>query len=157
VKEKAISDESARMLRQIAHMLDAHAKGKDLSPVQARAASHVIRRILEAPQGIKRFSNAQQLEMAIALAYRYRKELEDGKRQGLARSETATANDISVHLVSKYAKIWKRHVDARMAQIEASASSSIERDNLLRRELEELKTRKPRKSRDRKRAKSVRR
>ena len=140
-KEKPISDESAQMLRQVARLLDAHAKGQNLSAVQAQAAAQIIRRILDASQGMSRYSKAQQLELAIALAYRIRKELEGGKRQGLARGVTAKANNISVALVSKYSRVWKKHVDARMAQIEASAPSPIERDYLLLCELEELKTR----------------
>src|SRR5260370_28611517 len=94
-KEKPISDENARMLRKIADLLDAHAKGQNLSPVQARAASHVMRRILEAPQGISRYSKAQHLEQAIALACRYRRVLAAGKRHGRAPHRTNKAQKTS--------------------------------------------------------------
>src|SRR5665213_163092 len=138
-KARPSQDENARMLGDLADLLDAHSKGTSLARHQAAAYRDVIRRILKPPK--LRFTDAENLEMRVAMAYAIRRELSARGNFKADRGATARAHNVTDGTVSTYSSRWRREVSVFLEIIISTSNPRVQglsRAERLQHELEML-------------------
>ena len=132
-----ISDEAARMLRELAQLLDDHSKGKALKASQAAAYRDVIGRILNPPA--QNFTAAQSREIRIALDYAIRRELFPDANRKATLAATAKAHGATDKSVDQLKSEWKKYAEAWLARLDSNVEyTGLTRQQMLERELRHL-------------------
>lgn len=136
-REQGIDAESARMLADLAKLLDDHSRGKGLKQSQAAAYRDVIRRILQPPA--PKFTAAESREIRIALDYQIRRELFPRANRKATLAATAEAHGATDKSVDALKSQWRKYTETWLARIDSNVEyAGLTRGEMLERELSSL-------------------